>query len=526
MKRHGTKLFDGSLLALVTLVALFYAYEIDVFANVDGAPDKPHTIELDEVLAVSALFCGGLTVFSIRRLQEARRETARRLAAEREARTLALHDPLTGLPNRRQFDAALGAAVAAPPRAGASHAVFLLDLNGFKRVNDVFGHPTGDDLLIQVGARLGRAAGSNDLVARLGGDEFAVLSPHMADPEAATGLALRLMEALASDIRTGTGDHRVGTSIGLSLFPQDGDTAPELLRKADIALYRAKADKDFSPSSMRFFEPGMDAQVRERAILERELRAAIASETIRPFYQPMVKLDTAAVEGFETLARWHSPVLGIVEPARFLALAADLGLIGQLAGQLLERSCIDARAWPKHVKLAFNLSGPLVADATFSLRVLAILARTGLEPGRLELEITESALVRDLETARRTLGSLREAGVRVAVDDFGTGYSSLYHLRAFKVDKIKIDRSFVRGMTRDADSAAIVRALVGLGVGLGLQVAAEGVETAEQERLLRNQGCAQAQGYRSNAVVDAAQAREIAARGAGQRSGEPRPATA
>jgi diguanylate cyclase (GGDEF)-like protein len=492
MSRHRVRIFDASMLFILTLAALFYCFEVDVFANAPGEGVKARTLELDEVLLVSAIFCGGLVIFSLRRLAEQKREIRLRIEAEQTVRTLAFHDALTGLPNRRQFDDALKTAVAALPRAGASHAVLMLDLNGFKRVNDVFGHAVGDEVLIRVAGRLSQCVREGDLVARLGGDEFAILSRHVSGPEAATGLALRIIESLDTAVAAGGADHAVGTAIGIALAPQDGDDPVELLRKADIALYRAKAE---GRSALRFFETDMDGHVQERDKLERELRAAIEAGEIQPFYQPLMDLKSGRIRGFEALARWTGPNLKTIGPDRFIPIAEDTGLIGPLTDMMLERACTDAANWPAKLELAFNVSPVLLRDSAFALRVLAILARTGFAPGRLELEITESALVRDLQAAQTCLGGLRSAGVRIALDDFGTGYSSLYHLRNFQVDRLKIDRSFVESMARDKNSAAIVRALVGLGEGLGLEVTAEGVETAAQQRLLIDQGCGQAQGF-------------------------------
>ncbi len=406
-----------------------------MFANGPGVGPKAQTLELDEVLLVSAIFCFGLLIFALRRLAEARRETDRRIAAEREARAQAMHDSLTGLPNRRQFDEAVKAAVAAPPRAGANHAVLLLDLNGFKRVNDVFGHAVGDEVLIRVGTRLAQSVRDGDLVARLGGDEFAVLSRHISGPEAATGLALRLIESLAPPIQAGGAEHAIGTAIGIALDPEDGEDPAELVRKADIALYRAKG---LGRSAMSFFEPDMDAHIRERDGLERELRAALAAGLIEPWYQPLIDLKTGNIRGFEALARWNRPE-GEIGPERFIPLAEDCGLIGPLTDFLLSKACAQAAAWPHGLELAFNVSPVLLRDAAFGLRVLERLNRSGLAPNRLELEITESALVQDMSAAQAVLGVLRKSGVRIALDDFGTGYSSLYHLRNFKVDRLKID---------------------------------------------------------------------------------------
>jgi diguanylate cyclase (GGDEF)-like protein len=503
--RHRFRFIDGMVVLGAALFALYLGLTYDIFSDGPGRTAKAADLEMDELLLVAGVLFAGLA-WAVRRLLRERKETARRTAAEREIRALAFHDPLTGLPNRRQFDDALKAAVAAPPGANAAHAVLMLDLNGFKKVNDVHGHPIGDEVLMHVAARLTQAVRQGDMVARLGGDEFAVLATRLAGPEAATGLALRIIEELKPAIEAGGREHDVGSAIGIALTPQDGTEPAELLRKADIALYRAKGQ---GQSAMRFFEPEMDVHVRERDRMEFELRQAVASEAIRPFYQPLVDLKSGRVQAFEALARWTHPQMGVIEPDRYIPLSEDCGLIAPLTDQLLARACADAVTWPGEIRLAFNISPALLYDASFPLRVMTHLGRSGLAPGRLELEITESALVRDLQAAQAALGQLRATGVRIALDDFGTGYSSLYHLRNFQLDKIKIDRSFIEAMAEEADSAAIVRALVGLGAGLGLEVTAEGVETEEQRRLLSLDGCVQGQGFLYSPAVDAAAALEL-----------------
>jgi diguanylate cyclase (GGDEF)-like protein len=501
--RHRVSLQDALILFCILAVATFFAFEVDVFSNAPGEPPRVQMLEMDEIMALATLLTGGLLVFALRRLSEQKRETRRRIAAEAEARTLAFEDPLTGLPNRRQFDGALSAALAAPPRAGAAHAILMLDLNGFKRVNDLYGHPVGDEVLIQVAGRLRKALREGDLIARLGGDEFAILGRHLNGPEAATGLALRVLDSLRTPVSAAGHDHQIGAGVGLALTPQDGVEAEQLMRKADIALYRAKSE---NRSALRFFEEEMDQRLRERDRLERDLREAIGTPALRPFYQPLVELRSQRIVGFEALARWTHPEFGEIEPDRFIPIADDCGLIGELTDALLRQACRDAAGWPAEVMLAFNISPAQLKDRTLGLRLLSILAETGLAPQRLEIEITESALVRDLAAAQEILGGIRDAGVRIALDDFGTGYSSLYHLRNFKLDKIKIDRSFVESMATDRESAAIVRALVGLGAGLSLTVTAEGVQDDEQRAMLTRQGCGQAQGFLFSQAVPADEA--------------------
>jgi diguanylate cyclase (GGDEF)-like protein len=500
--RHKFRFLDFTVVAIATLAVLYAGLTFDIFANAPNHTPQKETLEFDELMGVVVTLFAGL-LWAIRRMRRERRETAQRAAVEREIRTLAFQDPLTNLPNRRQFDDAVKAAIAAPPKAGGSHALLMLDMNGFKRINDVFGHATGDEVLIHVGSRLSQAVREGDLVARLGGDEFAILATHVPSAETATGLALRIIEGFKTAIKTTSGDHTVGAAIGIALSPQDGGEPGELLRKADIALYRAKEQ---TTSAMRFFEAEMDARVRERDELERGLRAAIEADEIRGFYQPQIDLKNGEIRAFEVLARWAHPQLGEIPPDRFISIAEDSGLIARLTDSLLRQSCCDAREWRPEIELSFNISPLLLHDPGLAQRILDILAATGFAPHRLELEITESALVRDLEAAQKVFGRLREAGVQIALDDFGTGYSSLYHLRNFKLDKIKIDRSFVEAMSRDRESDAIVRALVGLGAGLGLEVIAEGVENETQRHLLMEHGCNQAQGFYYGRALSAADA--------------------
>ena len=497
--RHRLSIQDMLIIVAMLALGALLAWQVDIFPA-QAVRVQGRVIELDKSLALIAF---GGTLFALSRLRAQSREARRRTAAEAEARALAFQDPLTGLPNRRQFDDALKAAIAAPPRAGAAHAVLMLDLNGFKRINDIHGHPIGDEALIQVAMRLRMAVRGDDLIARLGGDEFAVLSRHVAGAEAATGLALRIMETFEEMVPAGGARHRLGIGIGVALFPQDGDAARELVRKADIALYRAKQE---GRSAVHFFEQEMDVRLRERERLEADLRAAIGTSALRPFYQPLADIRTGRILGFEALARWNHPERGELEPDRFIPIADDTGLIGELSDHLLRQACRDARLWPGAVSLAFNLSPVQLRDAGLARRILAILAETGLSPHRLELEVTESALVQDLSLAQSSLSGLREAGVRIALDDFGTGYSSLYHLRNFKLDRIKVDRSFVESMGHDPEAAAIVRALIGLGAGLGLQVTAEGVADDMQRVQLLHEGCREAQGFHFSRAVPATEA--------------------
>jgi diguanylate cyclase (GGDEF)-like protein len=500
-RRHRFSVQDLTLLAAFMLVLGFVAFEVDVYEHEGEMTIQEETLELNEVLSLGAVLSIGLLIFATRRYREQKRETQRRIAAEAHARELAFQDVLTGLPNRRQFDDALKAAIVSPPRAGASHALLLLDLNGFKQVNDVHGHNIGDELLIIVAQRLLAAVRQGDLVARFGGDEFAVLSLHLSGAEAATNIARRILQGLEQPVTTGKATHRIGAGIGIAMLPGDADTVSEAFRKADVALYRAKAERR---SAMRFFEPEMDRHVHERAQMEGEIRAAIAAGRILPCYQPSVNLRTKKVSSFEAVPRWIHDTLGEIPPDRFIPIAEDVGLIHELAERILRAACVAAAQWPADVSLSIDIYPSQLKDQELKPRTLRILAEAGVSPHRLEVEITESAIVRDLEAAQSVLSGLRAEGVRIALDNFGTGYSSLYHLRNFKLDKIKIDRSFVASMTTQRESAEIVSALVGLGQGLGLTVTAEGIEGADQQASLLGTGCEEGQGQMFSQPVSAA----------------------
>jgi len=502
MIRHRRSFKDLSVVIAVFLVGLYLVCEYDIFKNSDGVSIHEKTVELDEALLLGALVALGLLIFSVRRYVEQKRETARRVLAEQHVRTLAFQDTLTGLANRRQFDDALKIAAAAPPREGAVHAVILLDLNGFKQINDTYGHGTGDEVLTVVAQRLLGAMRNGDLVARFGGDEFAILAPHLAGPEAATSVALRVIEALKSPIQIGSVGHQIGAGLGIALMPENATAPEQVLRKADVALYRAKDERR---SALRFFEEEMDQRVQERQWLMQELRAAVSGQRISAYFQPSIHLRTKRIIGFEVLPRWIHPSFGEIMPDRFIPIAEESGLIHELAMQILRQACTVAALWPKDIVLSVDVLSSQLRDKNLPSRIMDILRETSFPAERLEIEITESTLVRDLEAAQDILGSLREAGVRIALDNFGTGYSSLYHLRTFKMDKVKIDSSFIHGMRSEKEDAGVVRALVGLAQGLGITIAAEGIEDDEQQVSLMRTGCEQGQGYLYSNPVSAEQ---------------------
>jgi len=423
------------------------------------------------------------------------------IRAEARISHLARHDALTDLPNRVLFQERLDAALLRVAR-GDSVAVFCLDLDRFKAVNDMLGHGVGDELLKQVAARLRKSVRETDTVARLGGDEFAIIQSFVEQPTGATSLAARIIDAIAAPYAIGDHQIDIGTSIGIAIAPGDGTTADDLLKNSDLALYRAKSD---GRGVYRFFEPEMDAKMRKRRELELELRAALPNNELEVFYQPLVNLAVGRVIGFEALLRWRNPARGLVPPAEFIPLAEEIGLIAAIGAWVLKQACAEAMTWPDQIKVAVNLSPLQFKSERLVLDVASALGSSGLPPQRLELEITETVMLHDTETTLAMLRQIKALGVAISMDDFGTGYSSLSYLRKFPFDKIKIDQSFVREISEEDESMAVVRAVVGLGSSLGMVTSAEGVETPEQLRTLRAEGCTLAQGFLFSPAVPAGQ---------------------
>jgi diguanylate cyclase (GGDEF)-like protein len=426
-------------------------------------------------------------------------EIKTRHGAELEAKKLARHDPLTGLPNRLFFVETLGE-VLLTTTDDARSAVLMLDLDGFKSINDAYGHAIGDQTLIEFAQRISAIMRAGAVFIRVGGDEFAVIVPNIKSLDDPTALARRIVAAVAEPFLIGQISTSVGVCVGIAIAPSDGMDPEILVQRADRALYRAKAE---GRSCVRFFEPDMDAHVERRVAIETELRAAVAAKIIVPYYQPVVALEGRRAIGFEALARWKSDKFGWVTPDVFITIAEEIGLISELGDQLLRQACLDARGWPAELTLAFNISAIQLCDPTIGLRVLAILAETGFSPRRLELEITETALVDNITSAQAITDQLRQAGVRIALDDFGTGYATLSHLLSLKLDRIKIDRSFVDRLGKDMESTTIVRAVLGLASGFNLETTAEGIENEEQVASLRANGCLEGQGYLFGKAVPA-----------------------
>jgi len=420
------------------------------------------------------------------------RDLRDRKQAEQYIRYLAHHDALTGLPNRVNFTETLERELSEAKRHQKRLAVLCLDLDRFKEVNDLFGHAAGDDLLKTVGDRLRAVTSATCHATRLSGDEFAVLLSDIDSPAEAETLAVTILESFADESRTNESEICLAASIGIALYPDNAEEAADLMNHADTALYRAKQD---GRGTYRFFLEEMGRRMRERRLLEHDLRAALDRDEFALLYQPQTRLDSGEITGFEALIRWNHPRRGIVPPDQFIPLAEESGLILRVGEWVLQTACREAASWERPLSVAVNVSAVQLRNTRFADLVHEVLAATGLSPRRLELEITETALVQDKARALSTLGRLKALGVRIAMDDFGTGYSSLTNLRAFPFDKIKIDKSFVESVDHSEQSATIVRAVLGLGAGLGLPVLAEGVETAEELAFLRGEVCAEAQGY-------------------------------
>lgn len=418
-------------------------------------------------------------------------EIAEREAAEARAHTLARHDVLTGLANRRHFVEELERRLSLARPDEDKFALLFIDLDRFKPINDVHGHLIGDQLLQVIAVRLQNCIREDSFAARLGGDEFAVILEGEGAREAIAAAAKRIGAEIAAHIPINGLKLTVGASIGIAVYPQDGRTGAELLQNGDAAMLRAKANR----GEFQFFDASIDQALKSKASLEAELRSAIPAGDIVPFFQPFVHLDTGAIAGFEVLARWSHRTRGMISPAEFIPVAEEAGLVDAMFWALLRQACRASLEAPGDFTLAVNISPSQVRDQWFPEKVLRTLQESGFPAQRLEIEVTESAMMGDIERAKAALMSLKNQGVRIALDDFGTGYSSLLLLRELPIDKLKIDRSFVSSMVTDASNATIVDAIVGLGRSLGLTVTAEGVETGEAADMLRAHGCALAQGY-------------------------------
>ena len=415
---------------------------------------------------------------------------------------MALHDALTGLPNRALLNERLDHALS----SGEIVATHILDLDHFKQINDTLGHLVGDKLLQMASDRLKQLVRNTDTIARMGGDEFAIVQASVSSAADATALAQRIIDVISEPYVIEGHQVLSSTSIGIAVAPADGTRPDQLIKNADLALYRAKGD---GRGTFHFFEPGMDAQMQERRALENDMRTALIEGQFDLHYQPVINIASGEICGCEALIRWRHPEKGMVPPGTFIPLAEETGLIVQIGEWVIRHACMTAAQWPDHLKVAVNLSPAQMRSAGLLQMIVNALSASGLRPDRLELEITETVLLSDSETTLAVLRQLHELGVRIAMDDFGTGYSSLSYLQKFPFNKIKIDRSFICNIEDNASSQSIVRAVAALASGLGATATAEGVETQAQLDAIRLEGCAEMQGYLFSRPVPAAEVERL-----------------
>jgi diguanylate cyclase (GGDEF)-like protein len=460
-------------------------------AHMAWTSQRPGTTMIAMVTPFIAIVFAGLTLMTVLIRRYVQRTATEIELGETQLRYLAMHDTLSGLPNRMFFSEQLEAAIANANKSNSTAAVLCIDLDHFKDINDTLGHAIGDELILHVTARLQRAVRGHDLVARLGGDEFAIISAIQTDYELLQSLGSRIVTMLTAPYAVADRTITIGASIGIAAIDDRTANASDVMRNADLALYRAKSD---GLNRVCIYDPVMDAALLDRKLMESDLRAAIADNNLRLAYQPVMSSAGDTIIGIEALARWTHPNRGEVSPVEFIPIAESSGLIVDLESWALRQACLDCKQWPG-VTLSINVSPLQFRRTDFVDSVEQSLALTGFDPSQLELEVTESTFLGNMDATERAMLRLKALGVRLALDDFGTGYSSLLYLRRFPFDRIKIDRSFVGNIERAPDAAAIVHAVVGLGRGLGMRVTAEGVETPEQHMFLRAAGVHAMQGY-------------------------------
>jgi diguanylate cyclase (GGDEF)-like protein len=442
------------------------------------------------VLLVAFLLNIAIVLFGWRRARDLAETLATLKQAENEAYINAYTDHTTGLPNRR----ALLREIEAFDQAECGGALILLDVDHFKRINDLYGHGAGDELLQQVGEMLVRALPSSAFVARLGGDEFAALIHDRNDAESS---AKELLRAFAQPIEIGELRAQISVSVGIASLRSEAETV-DALRQADVAMYSVKQS---GRNGFAWFDIAMEEEIQARVVLEDEIRAAIEADEFVPFFQPLISLDTGDLNGFEVLARWNSPRRGLIEPDDFIEIAEQSGQLGALSMRVMEKACVQARAWPAHLKLAVNVSPVQFRDPQLAERIIRILTETGFPAGRLEVEITENSLLEDRAQALTILQSLRNHGIAIALDDFGTGYASLSQFHALPFDRIKIDRSFINSLAENEQAAAIVQTIAALGKTLGVPITAEGIESEDIRQQMAALGCTDAQGWHFGRAV-------------------------
>ena len=427
--------------------------------------------------------------------------------AEARAQHLAITDPLTNLFNRRAIKEKTAELSARASRRGKSVAFLMIDLDGFKKVNDIYGHDCGDLLLREIADRMRDVVPPSSVLARLGGDEFGICVMFEPEyPETIDQIAEELVDAIARPVPMSESSQTVTASIGISRPEHDCDSIDMLMRRADIALYAAKKS---GRNRYSWFDNGMEIEIRSRNSLEGDIRSAIANDEFVPFFEQQIDLNTGELVGFEMLARWVSPVRGLISPYDFIPVAEETGMIGDLSMNIVRKALLEAKNLDPKLTMSVNISPVQLKDPWLSQKIVKILVETGFPANRLEVEITESSLFQNLALAQSIVGSLKNQGIRIALDDFGTGYSSLAHLRALPFDRIKIDRTFISSMLDNAESAAIVNAIAGLGLSLQVEVTAEGIEDENVIARLKELGCGQGQGWLYGQPLNSDQVRTL-----------------
>ncbi|THV24696.1 putative bifunctional diguanylate cyclase/phosphodiesterase [Peteryoungia ipomoeae] len=481
----------GATLAMILAIALTHFIGMTgVTILPDAAAAMPENVLPQNMLSV-VVVAVAMIILTIGAMTYSLDRQSHLTAVERY-RHMSLHDALTGLPNRAAFMERLADLIDRPRVSEGPIYVLAFDLDRFKEVNDVHGHAAGDHVLRVVSERLAQRLKSNEFVARIGGDEFVAVSAAVYTKEQAEVLARRFVEDLSIPIEWEQQSLSIGTSIGISVYPQNAESMDDLLGQADTAMYRAKAE---GSNNIRFFDENMDLAARERNALAMDLRSALIRQEFELFYQKQNDTHSGEIVGFEVLLRWKHPERGYVSPVEFIPIAERSGLIVELGSWVLREACREAASWRRPLRIAVNVAPKQLATFALPAQVRSILQETGLDPHRLELEITESGIIEDQQHALNIIRQLKAIGVKIAMDDYGTGYSSLSTLQLFPFDKIKIDRAFIDGVTENRQSAAIVRSTIILAQSLDIPVLAEGVERLEHLHFLREEGCGQVQGY-------------------------------
>jgi len=466
-------------------------------------------VQFDAFIATSAaipIFIGAAIILWRRLVASLVRSDGAYTEAEQRIKNLAMLDVLTGLSNRLAIRESLRHAIFRAEREKTKLALLMIDLDRFKPINDRHGHLIGDLVLKEVAARMAKVVRNRELRGRYGGDEFVALVEFGDDDEVPRRVGRRLVEGLSAPMTFDGLTVDIGASVGFAVYPTDATDEEQLMRRADTALY---AVKEAGRGSVLAYTSDMEATVEARAELEQDLRQGIRAGLIGPFYQPLVELATGKICGLEVLSRWHHPTRGVIMPVDFVEMAESAGVINDMTMAVLQKACLDVRSLPAHLTIAINIAPRQIQDEWLAQKIMTVLAKTKFPPQRLEVELTENALVDDIASAKHVISSLKAQGIKVALDDFGTGYSSLWYLSELPFDKIKIDRSFIKTLHERPESAKIVAAIIGLGKSLGVPTTAEGVESQRDAEVLRGLGCTIAQGFYYSKPVPAADLAEV-----------------